>query len=30
MLNCIWATMRPNSGMKRPSTPLSFISVSVR
>ena len=25
MLNCIIATMRPKSGMKRPSTPASFI-----
>ena len=25
MLNCISETMRPKSGMKRPSTPLSFI-----
>ncbi len=25
MLNCIIATMRPKSGMKRPSTPVSFM-----
>ena len=30
MLNCICATMRPNSGTKRPSTPASFISGSAR
>ena len=28
MLNCIIATMRPKSGMKRPSTPASFIARS--
>ena len=27
MLNCIIATMRPNSGMKAPRTPTSFISL---
>ena len=30
MLNCIIATMRPNSGMKAPRTPTSFISRSAR
>ena len=30
MLNCISATTRPNSGMKRPSTPASFMRRSAR
>ncbi len=29
MLNCIIATTRPNSGMKRPSTPASFMRRNV-